>query len=315
MRIRESIIKVGRGVFLYSNYSEIREEIKRCGHVIVSVAVAQDKEVLTAIKLAQDCGIAHAILVGDSHLISPMMVEVGLSADTQIIHETNTMKAALKAVSLVKNGHAQVLMKGFINSSDFLRAVLDKEQGLTTGRLLSHLAAFEVPGQKKIIFVTDGGMNIAPTLKDKKDILTNAMLALHSMGIENPQVAVLTANEVVSNKMPATVDAESLVRMSRGGELPRGMVEGPISLDVVVSPDAMHHKGIDSKISGHVDLILVSTIEVGNILGKALIYFANSKMAGIVLGATHPIVLTSRVETPEGKLNSIALACLANRKV
>lgn len=309
------MIKVGREVFLYCNYSEIREKIKRCGQVMVSVAVAQDKEVLTAIKLAQEAGIAQAILVGDAHLIAPMLLEVGLSADIQIIHEPDTIKAALKAVSLVKNGQAQVLMKGFINSSDFLRAVLDKEEGLRTGRLLSHLAAFEVPGQKKIIFVTDGGMNIAPTLQDKKDILTNAMLALHAMGIDNPQVAVLTANEVVSKKMPATVDAESLVAMSRAGELPRGTVEGPISLDVVISPDAMHHKGIDSKISGNVDLILVSTIEVGNILGKALIYFANSKMSGIILGATHPIVLTSRVETPEGKLNSIALACLSNSKI
>ena len=141
------------------------------------------------------------------------------------------------------------------------------------------------------------------------------MLALHSMGIDNPHVAVLTANEVVSSKMPATVDAESLAEMSRIGELPRGVVEGPISLDVAISPEAMRHKGIDSKVSGNVDLILVPTIEVGNILGKALIYFAHSKMAGIVLGATHPIVMTSRAETPEGKLNSIALACLVNRNV
>ena len=300
---------------MYCNYSQILERIKRCGQVIVSVAVAQDKEVLTAIKLAHDAGIAQAILVGDAHLISPMLMEVGLSADTQIIHEPDIIKAALKAVSLVRNGQAQVLMKGLINSSDFLRAVLDKEQGLRTGRMLSHLAAFEVPGQQKLIFVTDGGMNIAPTLQDKKDILINAMLALHAMGIENPHVAVLTANEVVSNKMPATVDAESLAEMSRAGELPRGIVEGPISLDVAISLEAMRHKGIDSKVSGNVDLILVSTIEVGNILGKALIYFANSKMAGIILGATHPIVLTSRVETPEGKLNSIALACLVNSKV
>ena len=299
---------------LYCNYGEIVDKIKSCRQIIVSVAVAQDKEVLTAIKLAQDVGIAQAILVGDAHLITPMLIEVGLAVDMQIIHEPDTMKAALKAVSLVRNGQAQVLMKGLINSSDFLRAVLDKEHGLRTGRLLSHLAAFEVPGQKKLIFVTDGGMNIAPTLQDKKDILTNAMLALHSMGISNPRVAVLTANEVVSNKMPATVDAQSLVAMSRAGELPHGIVEGPISLDVVISPDAMYHKGIDSKISGNTDLILVPTIEVGNILGKALIYFANSKMAGIILGATHPIVLTSRVETPEGKLYSIALACLANSR-
>ena len=298
---------------MYRNYSEILEKVKSSGPVIVSVAAAQDKEVLTAIKLAQDAGIAQAILVGDADMILPMLIEVGLSADTQIIHEPDVVKAALKAISLVKNGHAQVLMKGLINSSDFLRAVLDKEEGLRTGQLLSHLAAFEIPGQKKLIFVTDGGMNIAPALREKKGILTNAMLALHSMGIANPHVAVLAANEVVNSKMPATVDAEMLVQMSLAGQLPAGVVEGPIALDVAISPEAAAHKDISSQVSGRVDLILVPTIETGNILGKALIYFANSKMAGIVLGATHPIVMTSRAETPEGKLNSIALACLVNR--
>lgn len=300
---------------MYGNYNEILEEIKSRGQVIVSVAVAQDKEVLTAIKLAQEAGIAQAILVGDAQLITPMLIEVGLSADTQIIHEPDTRKAALQAVSLVRNGKAQVLMKGLINSSDFLRAVLDKEAGLRTGRLLSHLATFEVPGQEKIIFVTDGGMNIAPTLQEKKDILVNSMLALHSMGIENPHVAVLTANEVVNHKMPATVDGEMLAEMSRAGELPSGIVEGPISLDVAISSEAARHKGIKSQISGKVDLFLVPTIEAGNIFGKSLIYFANGKMAGIILGATHPIVMTSRAETPEGKLNSIALACLVKSKV
>jgi len=299
---------------LYCNYSEISQKIKRSGQVIVSVAVAQDKEVLAAIKLAQDAGIAQAILVGDAYAIAPMLIEVGLAADTQIIHESDHMKAALKAVSLVKNGHAQVLMKGLINSSDFLRAVLNKEEGLRTGRLLSHLAAFEVPGQNKLIFITDGGMNIAPSLQEKKCILSNAMLALHAMGISNPHVAVLAANEVVNSKMPATVDAEMLVQMSLVGELPTGVVEGPIALDVAISSEAAKHKGIDSQVSGTVDLILVPTIESGNILGKALIYFANSKMAGIVLGTTHPIVMTSRAETPEGKLNSIMLACLVKRK-
>lgn len=300
---------------MYCNYSEILKEIKSRGPVVISVAVAQDHEVLAAIKLAQDAGIAQAILVGDAQLITPMVAEIGLSADTQVIHEPDAAKAALKAVSIVKNGEAQVLMKGMVNSSDFLRAVLNKEEGLRTGRQLSHLAAFEVPGQKKIVFVTDGGMNIAPTLPEKKSILTNAMLALHAMGITTPHVAVVAANEVVNNKMPVTVDAEILAQMSQSGELPAGIVEGPIALDVAISPEAAKHKGIHSKISGSVDLILVPTIETGNILGKALIYYANGKMAGIVLGATHPIVMTSRAETPEGKLNSIALACLVNSQI
>lgn len=297
---------------MYCNYQEIVAEIKSRSLVTISVAVAQDKEVLTAIKLAQDAGIAKAILVGDASLIIPLMEEVGLSANTPIIHEVENNKAAVKAVSLVKNGQAQVLMKGLINSSEFLRAVLHKEEGLRSDRLLSHLGAFELPGQKKLLFITDGGMNIAPTLLEKKQIVINAMLALHAMGITDPKVAILTANEVVNEKMPATLDAKKLVEMRNQGDLPEGIVEGPIALDVAVSPEAAKHKGIDSKIAGNVDLLMVPNIETGNALGKALIYFAKSKMAGIVLGATHPIVMTSRVETPEGKMNSIALACLVS---
>lgn len=297
---------------MYCNYQEIVAEIKSRSLVTISVAVAQDKEVLSAIKLVQDAGIAKAILVGDASLMIPLMEEVGLSSNTPIIHEVENTKAAVKAVSLVKNGQAQVLMKGLINSSEFLRAVLHKEEGLRSDRLLSHLGAFELPGQKKLLFITDGGMNIAPTLLEKKQIVINAMLALHAMGITDPKVAILTANEVVNEKMPATLDAKKLVEMSNYGDLPKGIVEGPIALDVAVSLEAAKHKGIDSKIAGSVDLLVVPNIETGNALGKALIYFSKSKMAGIVLGATHPIVMTSRVETPEGKMNSIALACLVS---
>ncbi|GMA97497.1 phosphate acyltransferase [Pelosinus sp. IPA-1] len=300
---------------MYCSYEEIVTEIKKRDQVMISVAVAQDKEVLSAIKMVQEAGIAQAILVGDTALITPMLAEVGLSDETKIIHEADIGKAVQKAVSIVKSGQAQVLMKGLINSSDFLRAVLHKEEGLRTGRLLSHLGAFEIPGQKKLLFITDGGMNIAPTVEEKKEILLNSMLALQAMGIKEPHVAVLTANEVVNGKMPATVDAQTLCQMSAAGNFPLGIIEGPIALDVAVSQDAAKHKGITSKVSGNVDLILVPNIETGNALGKSLIYFANSKMAGIVLGATHPIVMTSRSETPEGKMNSIALACLVNSNI
>ncbi|SFL54182.1 bifunctional enoyl-CoA hydratase/phosphate acetyltransferase [Pelosinus propionicus] len=295
---------------MYSNYYEMIAELKAHPLVRISVAVAQDKGVLEAVKLAQEAGIAEAVLVGDAALIAPLMEEVGLSADTPILHEADSSKAAMQAVSLVKKGEAQVLMKGLVNSSEFLRAVLHKGEGLRTGRLLSHLGAFEVPGQKKLLFITDGGMNIAPTLYEKKQILINAILALHGMGIIEPNVALLTANEVVNEKMPATLDAKILVEMRNNGDLPASLIEGPIALDVAISQNAAQHKGIDSKIAGNVDLIMVPNIETGNALGKSLIYFAKSKMAGIVLGATHPIVMTSRSETPEGKMNSIALACM-----
>ncbi|MDK2822434.1 MAG: phosphate butyryltransferase [Clostridia bacterium] len=299
---------------MYHSFDEILEKVKGRKSLTISVAVAQDKDVLEAIKLAMDAGLANAILVGDKREITEMLEEIGFSSDIPVIDEPDINKAALKAVSLVKRGEAQILMKGLINSSDFLKAVLDPGDGLRTGRLISHLAAFEVPGQDRLIFHTDGGMNIAPDLQQKKDILTNAILALNAMGIEKPNVAVLTANEKVNPKMPATVDAQALVEMWEAGEFPPSVVEGPIALDVAVSSEAAKHKGIISKITGQVDLFLMPNIETGNACGKTLIYYAGAKMAGLVLGAANPIVMTSRAETAIGKLNSIALACLAYGK-
>lgn len=297
---------------MFLTFNDVLEKVKgRQEALTISVAVAQDNDVLGAIKLAQEAGLAKAILVGNKAEIVPMLEEIGLSADIPIIDEPDISLAALKAVSLVKRGEAQVLMKGMVNSSDFLKAVLNGDEGLRTGRLLSHLAVFEVPGQKKLVFHTDGGMNIAPNLAQKKDILVNALLALNAMGIEKPHVAILTANEKVNPKMPATVDAKELVEMWEKGEFPPSVIEGPIALDVAVSSQAAEHKGITSKISGKVDLFLMPNIEAGNICGKTLLYYANAKMAGLVLGATNPIVMTSRAETAIGKLNSIALACLA----
>ncbi|MDR7867163.1 MAG: bifunctional enoyl-CoA hydratase/phosphate acetyltransferase [Sporomusaceae bacterium] len=293
------------------NFQEVLAWAKRPGQITISVAAAQDKDVLQAVKLAQDNGLARPLLVGDEAAIRPLLAEVGLPADTPVVDEKDMNKAALTAVALVSKGEAQVVMKGLINTSDFLKAVLHPEVGLRTGRLLSHLAVFEVPGEPKLIFHSDGGMNIAPTLAEKKDILLSAMLALQALGIERPNVAVLTANEQVSPKMPATLDAKALADMAAAGELPPGVVEGPIAFDVAVNPEAARHKGITSRISGQVDLFLMPNIETGNALGKATLYYGKAKMAGIVLGARNPIVLTSRAETAEGKLYSIALACLA----
>ena len=293
------------------NFQDVLVNASALGRVKISVAVAQDRDVLQALKLAYEAGLAEPILVGDAAIIRPLLKEVGLPPGTVIVDEPDIVKAALAAVAIVHKGEAQVVMKGLVNTSDFLRAVLNAEVGLRTGRLLSHLAAFEVAGEPRLIFHSDGGMNIAPTLAEKKDILVNALLTLHSLGIENPKVAVLTANEQVNPKMPATTDAKALADMCAAGELPAGIVEGPIALDVAISPEAAKHKGIVSRVSGQVDLFLMPNIETGNTMGKSLLYYAKAKMAGIVLGATHPIVLTSRAETPEGKLCSIALACLS----
>jgi phosphate butyryltransferase len=292
------------------NFQEVIDKARQFGQVTISVAAAQDRDVLLAVKAAQEIGLAKSILVGDAGLIKPLLEEVGLSGNIPVIHEPDLDQAALTAVTLVKQGEAHIFMKGLINSSNFLRAAVDPVHGLRSGTILSHFAAFEIPGEKKLVFHTDGGMNIAPTLQEKRDILLSAVRALHRMGIEKPKVAVLAANEQVTPKMPATVDAKALMKMGAAGQLPPCVIEGPVAMDVAASAEAARHKGITSTIAGDVDLFLVPNIEAGNMVGKTLVYYAKAKVAGVILGATHPIVMVSRSDTAEAKLNSLALASL-----
>jgi phosphate butyryltransferase len=291
------------------HFEELMTRAKQSGPVKVVVAAAQDEEALWAVKAAQNAGLADVILVGDLELITPMRKIVGLAEDTQVVHEPDVANSALIAASIVKGTQSGILMKGLVNSSDFLRAVLNSEHGLRTGRLLSHFAAFEAPDGEKLTYHTDGGMNILPNLQEKKEILVNALIALSALGIDRPTVAIRAANEVVNPKMPATVDAKELVEMSRRGELPQAVLEGPISMDVALSPIAAAHKGLATQVAGRVDLFLVPDIASGNILAKALIHYAKFKNAGVILGATHPVVMVSRADSAESKLRSIALAC------
>ena len=291
------------------NFAEVLGRAAQIGPLPLVLAAAQDEEALRALKAACEAGLAQPTLVGDEALIRPLLVRVGLPSSIPIVHEPDPVQAAVTAAKAVNGTKSGILMKGLVNSSDFLRAVLHPECGLRTGRLLCHLAAFEVPGDRKLVFHTDGGMNIAPNLAEKKDILASALLALADLGIPCPKVAVLTANEVVSPKMPATVDAQALAEMNRRGEIGPAIVEGPIAMDVALSQEAAAHKGIRSEVAGDVDLFMVPGIEAGNLLGKALIYCAHAKSAGVILGATHPVVMVSRADSAAAKLHSIALAC------
>jgi phosphate butyryltransferase len=294
---------------LYRNFNEVIDGAKKKGCVRISVAAAQDREVLEAVKEAYVLGLADPILVGDASAIKPLLSVTGLPENIRIVDVKDLDQAALKAVELVHNGEADVLMKGLINSSNFLRAALNEEVGLRSGKMLCHFAAFEIPGEKKLAYYVDGGMNIAPNLEQKKQITTLAVNAVRLMGIDRPNVAKLTANEQVNPKMPATMDAKALVDMWEAGEFPPCIMEGPIAMDVAASAEAAHHKGIDSKIAGDVDIFVVPTIEAGNMIGKTLVYYAKAKIAGAIIGATNPIVMTSRADTAEAKLHSIALAC------
>jgi phosphate butyryltransferase len=298
------------GEAMLSSFRQLLDIAKDRGPIRVAVAAAQDPEVMEAIQSGIQANLIEAILVGDSAIVGPMAEELGILGQVQIIHEPDETKASLLAAGCVRDGEAQVLMKGLVNSSTFLRAALDPERGLRSGRLLSHLVAMEIPGAPKLSFFTDGGMNIAPNFDEKKQILTNALEAMIQMGVEVPRVAVLCANEQVSPKMQATVDAKALVEAWEAGAFPDCIVEGPIAMDVALSPLAAQHKGLRSRVSGEVDLFLMPNIESGNMVTKVLLHYTASKFAGVIVGASHPIVMVSRSNTAEDKLNAIAMAAL-----
>lgn len=295
---------------MIKSFSEITERVCSCERHTLAVASAHDEELLRSVADAVRISDIEPTLFGDEEKIKALMAECGITGNFKIVNVPDETEASRAAVRSVHDGESQVLMKGLVNTSDFIRAVLDKNSGLRSGNLLSHLAALEVPGMGRLLFVTDGGINIAPNLDEKKSILANALEALFSMGYTCPKVAVLTANEQVNPKAQATVDARDIVNAWKAGEFGRECtVEGPIALDVALSKEAAEHKGIESSIAGETDLILTSSIEVGNVLGKCMTHIGGAEMSGVVLGASAPIVLTSRTESAQSKLNSILLAC------
>ncbi|MDK2824520.1 MAG: phosphate butyryltransferase [Clostridia bacterium] len=278
----------------------------------IAVAVAQDEEVLKAIKGAKELGLAEPILIGDEKAIREAATNVGLSLDgVRIEHETKLDLAAKKAVSLVSSGQANIVMKGLIGTSPFLKAVLDKEVGLRTDKILSHVAVFEIPGYDRLLVITDAAMNIAPGLNDKVKIINNALVVTRSLGIEKAKVAPVCAVETVNPDMPATIDAAALTLMSERGQIEGAIIDGPLALDNAISLEAAKHKGITSPVAGHADILLCPDIEAGNMTYKALVYLGNAEVAGVIIGAKAPVVLTSRADTYISKLNSIALSLLA----
>lgn len=298
---------------MYQNFEAIIEAVKQqpTKKTICIANAASDKMLHLAHELqAQD--ICNMILVGDEAQIKAFAEKENVDlSKVKVIRATETEEIARLAVTEVSAGRADVYVKGSMNTSDFLRSVLNKEVGLRTGSKLSVLTCYEVPGQKKLFFLTDGGMVVAPDLNDKAAIVTNAVNVLHNMGIAEPKVAILSSNEKVSEKIPSTVDAQALCRMADVGKLPAAIYEGPIAFDVAMRPDAAKEKKIESRISGDVDLFLVPNIETGNCLGKAIGYFGGGDTAGLVIGARKPVVMSSRAASIRGKLASIAWALLA----
>lgn len=301
---------------MIKGFKDILDLAKKKGPKTVSVAVAQDKEVLRAVKKAKDEEIANSILVGDKEEIEKIASNIDMDLNKfEIIDIKDKKEASLKAVELVSSGKADLVMKGIVDTSIILKAVLDKEIGLKTGNLLSHVVAFDLPTYDKILLVTDAAMNIAPDLEAKKKIIENANLVAHSLGIDEPKVAVICAKEKVNPKMPDTVDAAELTKMNENGEITGCIVKGPFALDNAISKEAAIHKGIDHTVAGDADMLLMPDIEAGNILYKALVFLARASIAGVIVGAKAPVVLTSRADDNEAKFNSIALGVLMASKI
>lgn len=296
---------------MIKSFDDVINRVKANGIKKVAVAVAQDEPVLEAIRDARKMGIADAILVGDRGKIEAAAESAGLNINKfQIIDEPDNALAAKAAVELVSSGSADMVMKGLIDTATFLKAVLDKEKGLRTGKVLSHVAVFDVPALQRIILITDAAMNIAPDLMTKKQILENAVGVARGIGIDTPKVAVVAAVEVVNPDMQPTLDASALSKMNDRGQIKGCMVDGPFAIDNAISEEAAEHKGIKSPVAGKADIILVPNIETGNVMYKTLTYTSNAKNGGIIAGAAAPVILTSRADSHESKMYSIALASL-----
>ena len=294
------------------SFDDVLNIAKSKGTKKVAVAVAQDEPVLEAVHNAKELGIINAVLVGDKEIIENSAKTIGIDLkDYEIIDEKNKTKAAAKAVEMVSSGNADMVMKGLIDTATFLRAVLDKEKGLRTGKILSHVAVFDVPALERIIILTDAAMNIAPDLMTKKQIVENAVKVARAIGIEKPKVACVCAVEVVNPDMQPTLDAAALAKMNDRGQIKGCIVDGPLAIDNAISMEAANHKGISSPVAGCADIILVPNIETGNVMYKTLTYTSNAKNGGILAGAAAPVILTSRADSDESKLYSIALASLA----
>ena len=294
------------------NFEQLLNLIKDKPVRTVAVAAADDESVIEAVRLAQQNGIAQAILVGRKEGILEKAAKLKLALGEQdVIDEPDDIKAAVRAVKLVSDGEADILMKGYIHTDDFLRAVLDRENGLRTGVVMSHVFIIEVPEFDRFLFITDGAMNIAPDLQQKAEIILNAVHLANLFGVMRPKVAVLAAVELVNPNMPVTLDAAVLAKMSQRDQFrPEVIIDGPFALDNAISEIAAKHKKITGPVAGVADVLMVPDIEAGNMLAKSLVYFGHYRLAGVLVGAGAPVVLTSRADSAEAKMLSMASAVM-----
>jgi len=296
-------------------FEELMQAAKEKGPLTVAIASAHEQEILLAARDAEELGIADCVLVGDRQAINDIARESDIDVKRMmILDEPNPKKAAHRVMELVSLGHAQIAMKGKIETADFLRAALDKQYGIRGGGLLSHVGVFEIPGFDRLIFVSDAGVVVAPDMEQKVELVRNAIFVAQALGVEMPRVAILAATEMVHPKIPTTMDAANLAKMADRGQIRGGLVDGPLALDNAISVESATLKGIKSEVAGRADILITPDIEAGNLLAKAITYFAHGRMAGIVVGGRAPLVVASRSDPHETKLVSMALGVLLASK-
>lgn len=296
------------------NFNELLAKVATIPMKKVAVCVSQDSAVIEAVRAAKDRKIADAILVGDAEATKKIADELKIDiSDFEMIDVKDITEASLEAVKLVHDGKADLYMKGLIDSKGFLKSVLNKEVGLRTGKTLSHVCVFDVKGYDRLMFLTDVAFLPYPTLEDKANIIKNTVEICEACGVENPKVAPLAAVEVVNPKMPVTVEAEELHQMNLRGEITGCIVDGPLSMDLAIDSEAAKHKGAtDRPIQGDADILLFPDIHAGNLTYKAMVHMADCVNGNILTGTAAPVVLTSRSDSMEVKVNSLAVAALVS---
>ena len=293
------------------NFNELFEKLKTVRKKKVSVAVAQDEPVLMALKAAMDKGIVDAILVGHKEEIEEIAKNIDFDLSrVKIVNEVDSKKAALEAVRLVSSGEADMVMKGLVDTATFLRSVLNKEVGLRTGKLMSHVAVFDIDDYDRLLFLTDAAFNTYPDVKAKAQMINNSVVVAKACGVDMPKVAAVCAVEVVNEDMQATIDAAILAKMNDRGQIKGCVVDGPFALDNAISEEAAHHKGVHGEVAGKADILLLPNIETANVMYKTLTLLSKTRNGGLLVGTSAPVILTSRADSFEVKVNSIALAAL-----
>ncbi len=295
-----------------ADFIELRRRAEKTGPRRVAVVMADDEVALTAAARALQLGIALPVLVGNERRIRSAVQELGLSFLLAAAEIADAENPAAAAVNMAREGRVDVLLKGHLRTDELLRAVLDKRTGLRTGHLLSDVMLYEdsLQSRTRLVGITDGGLNVLPDLEQKKQIVQNAIAVLHRLGMERPKIAIMSATEAVSDSVPSSVDAKLLTEMGAAGEFGEAEVFGPLALDCALVKSAAEAKGIRHSVAGHADCMVVPNVEAGNLLGKSVKYLGGSQCAHVVVGAKVPILIPSRVESVDDKVNSIALGVI-----